>query len=185
MKRTTIALILIAVLTALAGAALAQAPPEPPEKMAGSRHETVRPAACILSTLKIVSAQMMPMLAARLNLTEDDKAKVLDVLTKADKDIKPKIENQIKLARDYTAVLVNPNAKQTELAAAADLVMKAESEVLTARIQGLFALKALLTAEQNKQLAEYMDQFARPWRERPTPPAPPAPSAAPAVVPAK
>jgi len=177
MKRTTIALILIAVLTAFAGATLAQAPPAPPEKMAGARTEMVRPVACILPTLKIVSAQMMPMLAARLNLTEDEKAKVLDVLTKFDKDIKPKIENQIKLARDFTAVLVNPNATQAELAAAADKVMKAESEVLTARIQGLFALKALLTAEQNKQLAEFLDQFAKPWREQSTPPPPPAPPA--------
>jgi Spy/CpxP family protein refolding chaperone len=180
MTRTAIALILIAVLTALAGAALAQAaPPDSPEKTT-ARTDYVRPVPCILPTLKSISLQMMPMLAARLKLTEDEKTKALDLLTKLDNDIKPKIENQNKSARDYTTVLVNPNTTQAELTAAADKVMKAEADVLTARIGGLFALKALLTADQNKQLAEFLDQTTRPWREQSAPPAPPAPPTPPA-----
>ncbi len=175
MRRPTIALILIAVLIAIAGAALAQAAtPASPEKEP-ARVERVRPAPCILPTLKIISAQMMPMLGARLNMTEDEKTKVLDLLTKLDNDIKPKIENQIKAARDYIAVLTNPNATQAELAAGGDKAMKAESEVLQARISGLFALKALLTPDQNKLLAELLQQSTRPWQEQATPPGPPPP----------
>ena len=190
MRRTLIALTMIAVLTALVGAALAQgtpapkpagppapAPPGPPTDVTpGPRSESPRPAPCILPTLRLINPQMMPTLAAKLNLTDDQKTKVLDLLTKTDKDLKPKIENQIKLAHDYVAVLVNVSATQAELIAAGEKAMKAETDVLTAKIQALFALKGLLTPDQNKLLAGYLDQFAVPWRERPALPAPPAPA---------
>jgi len=191
MRRTLIVLIVIAVLTALAGAAPAQSappakpagvdpPPGPPDETPGPRVEILRPAPCILPTLKLVNLQTVQTLSARLSLTEDQKTKITDLLTKADKDLKPKIENQIKLSRDYIAVLTNAGATQSELTAAAEKVMKAESEVLMARIGALFGLKGLLTADQNKQLAEYLELSTRAYRETTRVPAPPEPASAPA-----
>jgi len=174
MRRTPVALILVALLIALAGAALAQTAPSSGADKSPARAENVRPVPCILPTLKIVSAQMMPLLAARLNMNEEQKAKVLELLTKLDSDIKPKIENQNKAARDYIAMLTNPNAAQAELAAVGDKVMRAESEVLRARIGGLFALRALLNPDQNKLLTEYLDNSTKPWRQQSGPPGPPA-----------
>lgn len=176
MRRLTIAFVLIAVLTAFAAAVLAQTAPSPAPEKGPARPEMVRPVPCILPTLKIISAQMMPLLSARLNLTEDQKGKVLELLTKLDSDLKPKIENQNKAARDYIALLTNPNAAQAELAAAGDKVLKAESEVLKTRIGGLFALRALLTADQNKLLTDYLDNSTKPWRDQSSPPGPPAPA---------
>jgi len=184
MRKSLLIVAVLSVLSSLTVAALAQtAPPAPPSGPVGVRADYVRPVPCILPTLKIISAQMVPMLAARLSLSEADKAKVLDLLTKSDNDIKPKIENQVKAAQDYTTLLANPKASQAELVAAADKAMKAESEVLMVRIQALFTLKALLNEEQNKQLAEYLDQFAKPWRERPG--SIPLPPVAPPATPAK
>jgi Spy/CpxP family protein refolding chaperone len=190
MRQTLIVLIVIAVLTALAGAASAQSapsgkpagvesPPGPPDQTPGLRVQILRPAPCILPTLKLVNLQIVQTLSARLNLTEDQKTKITDLLTKADKDLKPKIENQVKLTRDYIAVLTNPGATQSELAAAAEKVMKAESELLMARIGALFGLKGLLTADQNKQLADYLEQSTRAYRETMRVPVPPEPASAP------
>lgn len=180
MRGTPIVLIIIGALMLLAATALAQSESAANTQKSPVRAETVRPAPCILPTLKIVSAQMMPLLAARLDMNEDQKGKVLELLTKLDSDIKPKIEYQNKAAREYIAMLTNSAASQAELAAAGDKVLRAESEVLRARIGGLFALRALLNPDQNKLLTEYLENSTKPWRDQSGPPGPPAPTAPPA-----
>ena len=172
MKKILLVIALSFALVALAGALFAQgaatsaaatvappAPPAPPQLP--SRIETLRPVPCILPTLRLISP-----LSGRLNLTEDQRTKVTELLTKADADLKPKIENQIKVAADYVKVLVNTDATQAELVAAANNSMKAETDVLMARIQTLFAMRALLTPDQNKQLSEYLAQATIPWSDR-------------------
>lgn len=220
MRRTLVLLVLSVALLAMACAAFAQNAPAPAPNSAppaiapplgpgtpppGQRPGVARTAPCIVPTLRMISPQMMPMLSTRLSLTEDQKTKVLDLLTKLDNDTKPKIEAHTKLAREYAELLIKTDATQADVLAAADKTMKAEGEILSAKIQALFAIKALLTADQSKLLADYMDQYTRPWREprtvpgsvtpnfvpgQPTPvPAParptPAPKTAPAPAPAK
>jgi Spy/CpxP family protein refolding chaperone len=128
----------------------------------------------ILPTLRLIDAQMAPTLGFVLNLTDDQKTKVLDLLTKSDNDQKPKIEAQAKAAQDYIALLGKSDATQTDLLAAADKVLKAESEIMAVRIGALVALRAILTPEQNKKLSDAVAQPAHRWLPQPgAPPAPP------------
>jgi Spy/CpxP family protein refolding chaperone len=197
MRRLLLTLALWVALAAVAGAAFAQnapvAPPKPavPRTTAPAnpmavppppRMEMTRSAPCILPTLRLVNPQMMQTLSMRLSLTDDQKSKVADLLDKADKEIKPKIEAQIKAGQDYVAQLTKPTVTQAELTAVADKAMKAETDVLMARINTLFALKALLTPDQNKLLADRLAQYSYPWREggRPMPNPTPNPVSAPA-----
>lgn len=193
MRKLMLTLALCVALAALVGAAFAQNAPAPttaapaaatPATPPHSVMETVRTAPCILPTLKLMNSQMMQTLSLRLNLTDDQKTKVADLLDKADKDIKPKIEAQIKAGQDYIAQLTNTSTTQAELTMAADKAMKAESDVLMARIGTLFALRGLLTVDQNKQLSDRLTISTYPWREGGQVPGPPMPGAMPKRAPA-
>lgn len=175
MKKTLLVLALSFALVALAGVVFAQGAPapaaaapaavtqaSPPPPTMQPRSDIPRPVPCILPTLRLINP-----LSSRLSLTDDQKTKVTDLLSKADADLKSKIESQAKIANDYITVLINTSATQADLTAAAEKAMKAETDVLMQRIQTLFALRALLTPEQNKQLSDYLAQATIPWSDRP------------------
>lgn len=163
----TIALVTVACAAIAQGAAAPPAPPAGGAPPTGPRGEMLRPVPCIVPTLRLINPQALAMLSARLNLTEDQKTRIGDMLTKADADIKPKLEAQGKSASEYATLLGDPGVAQAKLTAAAEKTMKAESDVLLARVQTLFALKALLTPEQNKQFSEFLSQSTMPWRDGP------------------
>ncbi len=181
MKRLTMMLVILMATVICGGAVLAQGAPAAPaaqRPIAIPKMDITRTAPCIVPTLRVISPQMMQTLALRLNLTEDQTAKITAVLEKSDKTLKDKVEAQAKAGEDYVALLTNPSSTKAQITAAADKAMKAETEVLIARIDALFEVKALLNAEQNKLLAERLDQYTFPWRAggkvQPPPPPPPA-----------
>lgn len=180
--RRSIFMLAIAMI-ASAGVVYAQEVSKPPAPPPPPRMDTMRTPPCILPTLRMISPQMVQTLSLRLNLTDDQKTKVAALLEKAENDIKPKVEAQTKAGQAYIDLLINPNATKAQINAAADKTMKAETDVLTARIDTLFALKGLLNAEQNKLLAERLEQYTSPWRDGGR--AVPQPPAAPANAPAK
>lgn len=174
-------LIVLVMILAYSGCVLAQGAPAAPaaqRPVAIPKMDVTRTAPCIVPTLRMISPQMMQTLALRLNLTEDQTAKINAVLEKSDKILKDKVEAQAKVGEEYVVLLANPNSTKAQITAAADKAMKAETEVLMTRIDALFEIKALLNAEQNKLLAERLDQYTFPWRAggkmQPPPPPPPA-----------
>lgn len=198
MRKATFTIALLVALGVVAGAVFAQDAPAAAPKPAAPkaavspgfppsppRMDITRSAPCILPTLRIVSPQMIQTLSMRLSLTEDQKTKVSDLLNKAEKDIKPKVEAQVKAGQDYVAELAKPEVTQAQLTAAADKALKAEAEVMTMRISALFALKSLLTADQNKLLADRLAAYSFAWREGGRPAPGPTPAPAPAPAPAK
>ncbi len=180
MKSMTITLVIIMAAIICGGAVFAQGAPAAPAAQrptAIPKMDIARTAPCIVPTLRVISPQMMQALALRLNLTEDQTAKITAVLEKSDKTLKDKVEAQGKAGEDYVKLLANPNSTKPQITAAADKAMKAETEVLMARIDALFEVKALLNAEQNKLLAERLEQYTFPWRadgKMQPPPPPPA-----------
>lgn len=164
MKKLLFMVALGLAISTLGGTAFAQAaaPPAPPVAPAQlqQRANYVRPVPCILPTMRLINP-----LTARLNLSGDQKTKVDELLTKADADLKIKVDDQAKAAAAYVTLLTNPKTSQADLTAAAVKAMKAESDVLEQRIQTLFSLKALLTADQNKLLCDFLAQATIPWTD--------------------
>lgn len=138
------------------------------------------PAPCIVPATRVLHPRMVDMLAARLSLTEDQQKKIADLLTRVEEDMAPVIEAQQAAARDFVIAFGNPDTSQADLVAAAEKAMKAELAIMTERIKTLYALRALLTPEQNKSFSELLEQYTSPWRAqgaqprvvppRPTPP---------------
>lgn len=127
------------------------------------RTQGVRPVPSILPTLRLIDAGMLPTLGFLLNMTDDQKAKALDLLNKAEEERKPKVAAQIKAAEEYIALLGRTGSSAGELTAAAQKVMAADNDLMAGRIRTFVAFRALLTPEQNKRLAEELEQSARRW----------------------
>jgi Spy/CpxP family protein refolding chaperone len=139
----------------------------------------MRPVPSILPTLRLIDSGMLPTLGYLLNLTDDQKTKAQDLLSKTDEELKPKIAAQVKAASDYVALLGNPNSSQADLIAAAQKVLTADSDLMAGRIKAFVAFKALLTPEQNKLLAQELQTTASRWLPQAQTPA--GPAAAPAA----
>ena len=192
MKRMTLTLAVALVMVVCSGALYAQDAQSDAKKPAATpaakrpvtpdmaRVDMTRSVPCIVPTLRLISPQMVQTLALRLELTDDQKKKITAVLEKADKDIKLKTEAQAKAGQSYVELLISPTATKAQIMAAAEKTMKTETDVLMARIDALFEMKALLTGEQNKLLGDRLTQYTFPWRDSGNmPPAPPVPSNAP------
>jgi len=195
MRKVLLTLALCVALAALVGAAFAQAAPAPTTAAPAVaspvtppphfRMEILRPAPCILPTLRLINPQMVQIMSVSLSLTDDQKTKLTALLDSSDKVLKPKIEAQVKAGQDYVAQLTKIGATQAELAAAADKAMKAETDVMMAKIETLFAVRGLLTPDQNEQLSKRLAQYMRPWWGGMEAPGPPMPGRALAPAPAK
>ena len=144
-------------------------PPPPPVTPPITPGVAARPsqtANCVVPTLRVISARMVQTLAIKLQLSEVDKAKVLNLLTKSEEDSAALFEAQRKAAEDYAIALTKDTTTQAELLAAAEKATKAEGEVLNLKIKTLFALRAKLTPEQNTALTALLKQNAMMWLPR-------------------
>lgn len=121
---------------------------------------------------------MLPTLGFLLNLTDDQKTKAQDLLSKSDEELKPSIAAQVKATSDYVALLGKQDASQADLTAAAQKVLAADSGLMAGRIKAFVAFKALLTPEQNKLLAQELQQTSSKWLPQTNVPAGPAPTPA-------
>lgn len=128
-----------------------------------------------MPTLRLMDAENVQTLGFVLNLTDDQKTKIQDLLTKSSEEQKPKIEAQIKAMEDYVGLLGKNDAAQADLAAASEKVLKAEGDIMASRIAALIGLRAILNPEQNKKLSDALSESAARWLP---------PKAAPAETPA-
>lgn len=194
MRRLVVMVILIAVLAMIIGsglfaqasapaasaapAAVAAPPASSSVPPAGTKPVGVRPAPSILPTLRLINSEMLPTLGFLLNLTDDQKTKAQDLLSKSDEELKPSIAAQVKATSDYVALLGKQDASQADLTAAAQKVLAADSGLMAGRIKAFVAFKALLTPEQNKLLAQELQQTSSKWLPQTNVPAGPAPTPA-------
>ncbi|MEN6357874.1 MAG: Spy/CpxP family protein refolding chaperone [Armatimonadota bacterium] len=143
----------------------AQETPPPAPTMQGpsstsSAQEMVLPAPCLMSSLHVINSNAVPMLSARLNLTDEQKAKVTELFSESEKTLNPAIQEQQKAVDKYTKVLLDNNASESELTSAAVEAMKAESSIVTQKIKTLEGLRALLNDDQKSKLNTVLAQFA-------------------------
>lgn len=160
-------------------------PAAPPVLMTPSITRPVSTVNCIITSLRLISSRMIQTLAARLGLTEEDKAKVLNMLVKSEEESRPLYDAQMKAAEDYAIALAKEATTQAELQAAAEKAIKAEAEVMNGKIKTLYVLKAMLKPAQNTALTELLKQYSVQWLPREmrsmpsapvTTPAPPKPA---------
>jgi|GEM_PF-1363533 len=156
--------------------AAAQPSASPPPGVARSR--TPRPVPSILPTLRLIDPGMLPTLGFLLTLTDDQKTKALDLLTKADVERKPKVAAQTKAAADYIALLGKENSSLADLTAAAQKVLAVDNELMAARIKAYIGFRGLLTPEQRKRLAQELEKTARRWLPQVAAPVGPTPTPA-------
>jgi Spy/CpxP family protein refolding chaperone len=193
MKRTLLTLASVMVLVVVAatgvfaqGAATsaaatpptAEAQPSTSAPPSVARPRTPRPVPSILPTLRLIHSEMLPTLGFLLTLTDDQKTKALDLLNKSDEESKPKVTAQTKAAADYIALLGKENSTLADLTAAAQKVLAADNDLMADRIKAFVAFKGLLTPEQNKRLAQELEQTARRWLPQVAAPAGPTPTPA-------
>jgi len=126
----------------------------------------VQPTSCVLGLLRLIRPTMAQTLVSALNLTDEQKAKVVNLLTKAEEDAVPKVEAQRKAAQEFAIAVGKESTTQAEMMAAAEKAMKAEAELLNDKIRTLYALKAMLTDEQNTKLAAKLMSLSVPWLPR-------------------
>ena len=196
LKRVVLTLVLCITLTALALAAFGQDSPPPPGAggpplpgmgMGRPGMGMPMPPPCVVSALRVVNARSMPMLEQQLKLADDQKAKVLDYLTKADEGLKSKIDAQRKAGEAFAMALAKAGSSEATLTAAGTAAMNAESAVLNDKIKTLIGLRAMLTSEQNAELDKMLSMVTSSYRPRephgrpggPGMPPPPGPAPAP------
>ena len=163
------------------------APPPPAAPLPPMVNVPPRPTptvTCIVQSLRQIRASQIQTLALRLGLSEEDKAKVLNLLTKTEEDSTPLYEAQRMTAEAYAIALTKETTTQAELLAAAAKAMKAESDVLDSKIKTLYALKAMLKPEQNAALNTLLKQYSMQWlpREMRMAPAPMVPVTPPTTI---
>lgn len=107
------------------------------------------------------------MLSSRLKLTDEQKSKINDLMSKADAAVKPKIESQKKAVDKYMQLLQKNDVTETELIAAADEAIKAESVIVTEKLKTLQALRALLNDDQKTELNSMLTRIVSPIRIAP------------------
>lgn len=143
----------------------------------------VLPRLCILQGMRFLSPVTLPTLAAQLNLTDEQKTRVLDLLNNADETLKPLVEAHRKAAEEFAVALAKPESDQASLLAAAEKANKAEMAMMTQRIKTFTELRALLDDKQKAELGKFVEGRTRWWRETGTtgqvpvtlpPPTPPA-----------
>lgn len=191
MRRLSLICILTSALGLVAAAAFAQgatpgatatpavtaAPPAAPPSPSARPHG-IRPAPSILPTLRLIDSGMLPTLGFLLTLTEEQKTKAQDLLSKSDEEMKPMIAAQVKAASEYIALLGQTKSNQADLAAAARRVLAADADLMDVRIKSFVAFRGLLTAEQNTRLAQELQQTASRWLPQAPSSPPPAPPVA-------
>ena len=173
MIRTTCLVVMMIVLICAAAAVIADDPavpaaPAPSASAAPVVKPSVMPAPYVSQVFRLVEPRMVPMLAARLQLTEDEKAKVTKLLTDADKAIEPVILAQKAAEEEFAAALVDKSTTQEALLAAGQKATQAEQALLNEKIKTLFSLRAALNDEQNQKLDELLKQYTRPWQPQAT-----------------
>lgn len=104
------------------------------------------------------------MLGEQLKLSDDQKAKVADILNKLEEAQKPLIKTQRLAAEEFVVSLTKPGLQAVELQAGAEAAMKAEAAILTERIKTLVGLRAALAPDQLTELNKMIDQTTIPWR---------------------
>lgn len=170
MRSVVVAVTVVLMSCVLIGSALAEeaapaaapsgAPAQPP------RPVVAPPTMCIVPAMRLVNARMVDTMTDRLQLSEDQQKKITELLTKAERDLTPKVEAQRKAGEEFVTLLARENAGADELAAAAEKASKAETAVVVDKVKTLLALRAMLTAEQNKTLSEMIEQYTMMWRAR-------------------
>ena len=163
MRRTLGIITLCTAMLPLAGAVIAQEE-KPVVPVTAPRPSSPQPAPSIGAALRTLQPRMVDMLAERLNLTDDQKKKIADMLIKAEQELAPKIELQRTAAQAFAAALTNTASTEAELTTAADKAMKAETEIVNARIKTLTTLRTQLSPEQNRELANILEQYTTLWR---------------------
>ncbi|MCE5321970.1 Spy/CpxP family protein refolding chaperone [bacterium] len=143
----------------------AQEAPPPAPTMQGSSstsnaQEIMLPAPCLISSLHVINSNAVPMLSTQLNLTDEQKTKVTELFSEADKTLKPTIQAQQKAVDKYTKLLLDNSTSESDLTSAAADAMKMESAIVTEKIKTLEGLRALLTDDQKAKLNTMFAQFA-------------------------
>ena len=135
------AISVIVLTTILSGASYAQALPPAAPTPAAAAPAPLNPATCVLVALRMLQPRTVPSLAAVINLTDNQKNKVTDLLTKAEKDSEPAVMAQRQAAQDFVALLTNKGASESDLRAAAIRAESAEQVLIIDKIKTLTALR--------------------------------------------
>lgn len=179
MKRTLL-IAALCITAALAQAAMAADAPPPPPMAPPATGAPVNPQSfprpCILYAFRFLHPRALDMMVRELNLSDTQKTQVIELIGKLDETSRPLVEAQRKAAEDFAVAMANPSITPQALTAASEKVMKAEQDLMVENIKALYAIKSLLTADQQPQWTRFLEQRTMPYRApAPGPQGPPPP----------
>jgi len=173
MKMLAVSLVCCAAFMAVpAMAADGPSPPPPGAGLVAGGVVQNFPRPPILSAFRFLHPRVADVLVKELGLSGAQEKQVRDLIDKLDTDTKPRIEAQRTAVEEFVVTLSSKSATQSALEAAADKVTKAETDLVNENIKAFFALRALLTPEQDSLLMKYVGERTQGFRALPPPAAP-------------
>jgi Spy/CpxP family protein refolding chaperone len=127
------------------------------------------PSPCIVSSLRLLNPDRLPMFDERLRLTEDQHSKLQTILLQSQENLKKLIQDHKTAAEAFVTSLTKPGAQQADVQAAAEVTSKAEQAMLMEKIKELFAIRAVLQPDQIAELNTMIDNTTTQWRPSPLP----------------
>ena len=187
MKKTVIALLVLAIVVTVAQGVYAQGgmQPSPPTRAYGSPGPGEGPAflpmprpvpppmrGCTTMVLALPPPQMFEMHAEQLQITDEQKAGIREALGKAEKTLRPLRDESAQKAKALRDGLFTFGNGPLALRTLTDAAQNAETAIGNAELAAWNELRKILSAEQLKKLGEIMGGPGM----MPPPPVPPRPS---------
>jgi Spy/CpxP family protein refolding chaperone len=170
-KLTVLVFVLLAA-AALIAAAVAQGPggPGPMQGPPGGQGMGMSmmqgpmpmPGRCVTHVLHMPMRLISSPMAAPLELTEEQQTKIEALQKTASDRIMSLNQEQMKATDALMKTLADPKSDQAAIRKAADAAAKIEDAILSAEVEFLGGVKALLNAEQNQKLQGMLQRFTMP-----------------------
>ncbi|MFQ3549456.1 MAG: Spy/CpxP family protein refolding chaperone [Armatimonadota bacterium] len=114
--------------------------------------------------LRVIEPHMLEALKIRLKLTDEQVEKVKSLLESENKNIRPLVGTHLMASQEFAVEISSEYFNEEKLKKASEKLMKAETDLINARLSVLAKFRAILTDEQQKQLAELMKSYTAIWQ---------------------
>jgi len=152
----SVSVVLAVAVAMCATAAWAQGGERPSRSASGGPGGMGMQMSCPAMAVAVPRVEMLAREAKDLSLTSDQLTKLQEAMKKADETIKPLSEKSAERSKAVREALMASTYDARNVAALAELAVKAEAAIVTARLDEWTQIRSILTADQVTKLKEKM-----------------------------
>lgn len=123
----------------------------------------------IAPALRILDSSTIDLLAKRLELSDDQKIQVQNILKQAEQDIRPLADANWQATQQFVNLLKQKEPDMKALEGASKKIAETDQAILMRKVQSLVSIRTVLTPEQDTILAEIIEQRTRAFNIPKTP----------------